>query len=330
MCLSEGNKILEKTRFFATRITLIYIVLGITWILFSDKLMFVVFDDTHTLNLVSTYKGWFYVLLTGWLLYMLITRELKKRNAIEEMLKKARDKAEESEKLKSAFLNNISHEIRTPLNAILGFSELIVNRDLTEDQKTAFSGYIKRGTTDLVDTIEDILIVSKIQVGQVSLEETREDVIKLLEDLIEYYKAQLTTQQSRENLVIGLNHSLNPDERLIKVDFRHLKQILSKLLGNAIKFTDHGSVIINVQKQSANELLFTVKDTGIGIPTAKQAVVFDPFRQADETLLHKKTGGNGLGLSIAKGLVQLMKGKIWFDSTEGEGSTFYFTIPTLK
>ena len=323
----SGKGILKKTRNFATRITLIYVVLGSLWILFSDKMMFLFLSDNHTLNLVSTYKGWFYVLLTGWMLFALIKRELKKRNAIEEQLKIAKEKAEESEQLKTAFLNNNSHEIRTPLNAILGFSELIVNPDLTTQQKKNFAIFIKRGTTDLLDTIEDILIVSRIQVKQLKLEVTSGNVNDLLSELKDYFVAQLDSQKTRKKLEIHFKPGPAVVDGLIITDFRHLKQILNKLISNAVKFTDKGVIELGYEKLSTGDLRFSVKDTGCGIPQEKQDIVFDPFRQVDEIRLNRKTDGSGLGLSIAKGLVELMHGRIWFESEVGKGSTFYFTIP---
>ncbi len=314
------------TKNFALRITVIYIILGVLWIVFSDKFMFILFEDTHTLNLVSTYKGWFYVLFTGWLLFLLIQQELRKRNAIQKQLTEARNKAEESEKLKTAFLNNISHEVRTPLNAILGFSELIVNPDLTDDQKETFSGFIKRGTSDLVDTIEDILIVSSIQVGQVKVEISGDNVNQLSRSIIEYHAAQLKNQNKKKDIKMHFHSELEDGDSFLKTDFRHLKQILNKLIGNAIKFTDKGSIELFIKRKSETELLFEVRDTGCGIPVSKKDVVFNPFRQAEENSLNRKTGGSGLGLSIAKGLVELMSGQLWFESEEGKGSRFYFTI----
>jgi len=312
---------------FAIRITIIYILLGALWILFSDRLMFLFFSDTQTLNQVSMYKGWFYVLLTGWLLYLLIMREMKKRNAIENQLVLARNKAQESEKLKSAFLNNISHEIRTPLNAILGFSELIVNPDLTDEQKASFSSFIRRGTTDLVDTIEDILVVSRIQVGQVQVENQAGDIRAMLEELTQYFAAHIKNLKGKENIRLGFKNYLKDDEVIVSTDFRHLKQVVNKLISNAVKFTSEGTIELELKKHYSKELIVSVKDTGCGIPLDKREVVFSPFRQADENSLNRKTGGSGLGLSIAKGLVELMQGRIWFESEEGKGSTFYFTVP---
>jgi len=326
----SGKDKTRKTRNFATRISIIYVLLGGTWILFSDKLMFLLFSDNHTLRLVSNYKGWFYVLLTGVLLFALVKGELKKRNAIDEQLKTARDKAEESEMLKTAFLHNISHEIRTPMNAIIGFSELIVAPDLTSDQRKSFAVYIKRGIANLLDTIDDIIIVSRIQVGQVSVEETKDNIVLLMNELKDLYQLKLESQKKSEILKLTFNSKLKPEEILICADFRNIRLVMNRLLSNALKFTDKGSIEFSCEKDGSENLLFMVKDTGIGIPQEKKDIVFNTFRKAEESGPKRKSDGSGLGLSISKGLVELMNGRIWFESEEGAGCTFYFTIPYVK
>lgn len=318
----------QKTRNFAARITILYILIGSIWILFSDRLMFFLFTDNHTLNLISIYKGSFYVLFTGALLFSLVLRELRKRNAIEEQLKSAKDKAEESEKLKTAFLNNISHHIRTPMNAIIGFSELIVDPALSADEKISFPGFIKKGIAHLIATIDDIIIVSQIQLGQLKREEyTTVDVTLLIEDLREFYQFQLETLKPKKKLELVFQSELKPEEALIQADFKNLRQVLNRLLSNAVKYTDTGSIKLICSKLTSNELLFQVSDTGCGIPTSKKNVVFIAFRQVEEGNSNRKTEGSGLGLAIVKGLVELMNGRIWFESETGDGSSFYFTIP---
>jgi signal transduction histidine kinase len=320
----------RKTMNFAARITFIYILLGSLWILFSDKLMFVLFSDNHTLNLLSTYKGWFYVLLTGVLFYSLIKRELEKRNTIEKQLKAARDKAEESEMLKTAFLHNISHEIRTPMNAIIGFSELIVDPNLTTDQKKSFSVFIKRGVANLLATIEDIIIVSRLQVGHVNVEATKDNIVVLMNELKEYYQLQLDSQKKGEKLKLVFNSKLKPEDELILADFRNIRQVMNHLLSNAMKFSEIGSIEFSCEKTASQELLFVVKDTGIGIPDKKKDIVFNAFRKVEESSPKRMTDGSGLGLSISKGLVELMNGRIWFESETENGCTFFFTVPFIK
>lgn len=326
MIISTGKQ--KKTRNFATRITILYVLLGSIWILFSDKLMFFFFTDNLTLNLVSTYKGWFYVLFTGALLFSLVKRELKKRNAIEEQLKSAKDQAQESEKLKTAFLNNISHHIRTPMNAIIGFSELIVDPVLSPEEKKNFPAYIKKGIANLIATVDDIIIVSQIQKGQFKPEEyTTENVALLIEELQNYYKAQLESLEPSKNLEFIFRSELDPGEELIRADFRNLRQVLNRLLSNAVKYTDSGNIKLICSRLNSNEILFRVSDTGCGIPESKKDIVFNAFRKVEEDNSNRKTEGSGLGLSIAKGLVELMNGRIWFESVENKGCSFFFTIP---
>ena len=329
--MKTGQEDPRKTRNFASRITILYVLIGSIWILFSDRLMFFFFTDNHTLNLISIYKGWFYVLFTGALLFSLVKTELKKRNAIEEQLKSARDKAEESEKLKTAFLNNISHHIRTPMNAIIGFSELIVDPALSADEKKSFPGFIKKGVANLLATIEDIIIVSQIQLGLLKREEhTAGDVAILIEELREFYKAQIDSLNPIKKIELVFRSELKTDEALVLSDFRNLRQVLNRLLSNAVKYTETGNITLICSKLNPNELIFQVIDTGCGIPAAKKDIVFNAFRQADEGHSNRKTEGSGLGLTIAKGLVELMNGRIWFESEKDKGSTFCFTIPCTQ
>ena len=321
----------RKTRNFALRITILYVLIGSIWILFSDRLMFFFFTDNQTLNLISIYKGWFFVLFTGALLFSLVKRELKKRNVIEEQLMAAKDKAEESEKLKTAFLNNISHHIRTPMNAIIGFSELIVDPALSADEKKSFPEFIKKGVANLLATIEDIIIVSQIQLGLLKREEhTAGDVAILIEELREFYKAQIDSLNPIKKIELVFRSELKTDEALVLSDFRNLRQVLNKLLSNAVKYTETGNIKLICSKSDSNELLFQVIDTGCGIPASKKDIVFNAFRQVDEGHSNRKTDGSGLGLTIAKGLVELMNDRIWFESEKDKGSTFCFTIPCTQ
>jgi signal transduction histidine kinase len=329
--MTSGADKPKKTKNFATRITIMYVLLGSVWILFSDRLMFFFFTGNQTLSIISTYKGWFFVLFTGTLLFSLVKRELKKRNAIEEQLKSAKDKAQESEKLKAAFLNNISHHIRTPMNSIIGFSELIVDPALSAEEKKSFPGFIKRGIANLLATVDDIIIVSQIQKGQFKHEEyTTENVALLIKDLRDFYKAQLESLKPVKNLDLIFLSELKPEDELILADFRNLRQVLNRLLSNAVKYTDSGSITLICRRLNSNELLFQISDTGCGIPAAKRDIVFDAFRKVEEGNSNRKAEGSGLGLTIAKGLVDLMNGRIWFESEEDKGCTFSFTIPVAQ
>lgn len=319
------------TTSFALRITLLYIILGSLWILFSDRILFLMINDKETLAQVSSYKGWLYVLFTGILLYLLIKKEIRKRNMVEKELLAAKLKAEESEMLKTAFLNNISHHIRTPMNAILGFSELIVDPDLSTHEKLKFPDFIRKGVSNLIAIIEDIIIVARLQAGQVHHEnDSGGDINQLLHDLRDYFQAQIDTQMPEKKIDVRVESILIQSNTLLQNDFRHLRQVLMRLLNNAVKFTEKGKICLSCSSPAQGELLFKIQDTGCGIPTEKHKIIFEAFRKAEDNYLLKNKDGSGLGLTIAKGLIDLMKGKIWVESIEGKGSTFYFTIPVSE
>ncbi len=254
-----------------------------------------------------------------------ITRDITERKKIEDELRAAKEKAEESDRLKSAFLSNMSHEIRTPLNAILGFTNLLNEPDLTEDERQQFSLLIKKRSFDLLNIISDILDISKIESGQLKVQNITEDLNLLMDDV--YYSYKHNPQfDSGKGIEFRLNNELAADKCKLTSDPYRIKQIINNFLCNAFKFTNRGFVELGCMKADKNNLMFYVRDSGCGIAPAKQSVVFERFRQADESFTRKHEG-TGLGLSIAKGLVDLLGGKIGLISEQGNGSTFYFTIP---
>jgi PAS domain S-box-containing protein len=263
--------------------------------------------------------------------YLALNEELTEFNLrilqMNNELNAARKKAEESEKLKTAFLCNMSHEIRTPMNAILGFSELLIRPSTKEDKKIRFSKLIKQRSEDLLNIITDILDVSKIEVGQMSLYETQISLNSIISELKEYYQLRLESLKNEREIHFDLQINILKKDYAIIVDNKRLKQILTNLLDNAIKFTFEGKVTLDYQIVDNNELIFTISDTGIGIPVDKQHIIFDRFRQAEDCIEARRFGGSGLGLSIVKGLTELMGGKIWFNSKENEGTSFYLSFP---
>jgi PAS domain S-box-containing protein len=244
--------------------------------------------------------------------------ELRHKN---EALTIAKEKAEESDRLKSAFLANMSHEIRTPMNAILGFSSLITSNQNKEKQEK-FVQLIKRSSTNLMNIINDILEISRIESNQLSISLAQANLNEMIDDVFQMF-VQLKTQQ---NITLNCSKGLTDNQSEVFTDIDRIKQVLINLVSNALKFTENGSVDFGY-RQEDNILLFYVKDTGIGIPKNKQAIIFDRFRQADDNFTSKRYGGTGLGLSIAKGIIDLLQGKIWVESTENQGAAFYFTIP---
>lgn len=254
-----------------------------------------------------------------------IRQQKKERVKYEQMLIAAKEKAEENDRLKTAFLCNMSHEIRTPMNAVIGFTDLLIYREVGPEKQKRYLKLIKDHAVDLLHLIEDILDISKIEVGQVKLNSSMISITDLMSEMYEFYNLKISNSPKANPRIV-----YNPDERLtgrrFMVDAQRLKQILGNLLDNALKFTEEGEIEYGC-KIDGDKLLFYVKDSGIGIPKEKQELIFERFRQVDEQLHLKQYGGTGLGLSIVKGLLSLMGGEIWVESVPGEGSIFYFTIP---
>jgi PAS domain S-box-containing protein len=242
-------------------------------------------------------------------------------------LKLAKEKAEESDRLKIAFLSNMSHEIRTPMNAILGFSELLSKPGITDENKARFSGLMKERSHDLLRIIEDIIDISKIEIGQMRLFETHGHVESLLKDIFEYYQYRKNNMKKDMEIDLVLLCDDTLKDVYIEIDGQRFRQILINLLDNSFKFTKKGKINIGCYLRDQSEIIFFVSDTGIGIPNEKQQIVFENFRQAEDMFSTRNFGGTGLGLSIAKGLSELMGGRLWFESTEQVGTTFYFSLP---
>ncbi|MEM8523859.1 MAG: ATP-binding protein [Bacteroidota bacterium] len=230
----------------------------------------------------------------------------------------AKEKAEENDRLKSAFLSNMSHEIRTPMNSIIGFSDYLSKDDLDEEQKKQYATIINDSCHQLLRVVNDILDISKIETNQMTINENSTNLIELANAL--YNNFEILT--AKKGLDFQLQHNLKEDEAFVNVDELKLRQVLNNLLSNAIKYTETGYIIFEIQK-SESDLLFVVKDTGIGIKEVQQEVIFDRFQQVENGI----AVGTGLGLAISKGLAELMNGEIWVESKWQQGSTFYFRIP---
>lgn len=233
----------------------------------------------------------------------------------------AKNKAEEADKLKSAFLANMSHEIRTPLNAILGFAGFLKNPEITHDKTVSFVEIIDSSGQQLLGIINDILDISKIEAGQVSISIGPVNVPTILEELFQQFEKQ--TEQKGIGLHLNIGNKYNIPE--IATDEIRLRQIITNLLSNAIKFTHEGYVELGARVKQ-NFMEFYVKDTGIGISETDKQIIFLPFRQVENTN-SRMYGGNGLGLSITKALVEKLGGTVSVESEIGAGSTFRFTIP---
>jgi len=247
-------------------------------------------------------------------------RDITENKQMLDELISAKEKAEQSDRIKSAFLTNMSHEIRTPMNGILGFIELLKKPGLSENTRNEYSRVIHKSSVRLLDTINDIIAFSKIEAGDVPIKKEKIELIDMLKEFIPVFEPEAL---GKGNKILFENRT-EKDSITIYSDKVKLNTILVNLIKNAIKFTDDGAITLNLEMVD-NHILFSVKDNGIGIPDDKQELIFDRFMQADLGIT-RGYEGSGLGLSICKAYVEMLGGKIWLKSEQGKGSTFYFTL----
>ena len=239
----------------------------------------------------------------------------------------AKEKAEESDRLKSSFLANMSHEIRTPLNAIVGFSNLILDHNIESEMKKQFANIIENSSADLLRIVEDILDTSRIESGIYNLNNTLVDIHKFMCDLLLVYSNN--PQLKEKNIALKYLYPEAADKITLLIDELKLKQILSNILNNAIKFTDNGELEISynlINSEHLKFIQFVIRDTGIGIPSDKFDFIFERFRKL-ETSEDKLYRGNGLGLFIAQKLANILGGNVYLQSEVEKGSTFFVKIP---
>jgi len=249
-----------------------------------------------------------------------ISISIQRKKAVQD-LTAALKKAEENDRLKTAFLNNISHEIRTPMNAIIGFSGFLNEPELEATDRQEYTDIICKASKQLLSIIDDIINISTVEAGQEVYRAKETNLNSMLRNLLRQFKVKTSKNEVRFNLSAPLPEEFSN----IITDETKLLQIITNLLNNAYKFTHLGSISFGYNMQGDN-LEFFVKDTGIGIDESLHEAIFDRFRQADSSI-SREYGGTGLGLSISKAYVELLGGKIWLTSKPGEGANFYFTIP---
>lgn len=258
--------------------------------------------------------------LTRW---VVIESDITRRRQTEEALRAAKQAAESSSRAKSEFLANMSHEIRTPLNAILGMTELALTTDLTREQRE-YLRTVQTSAETLLQLLNDVLDVSKIEAGKMEIEETDFNLADIVRDTLQ----TLAVKAHEKDLELAVHMPMDIPQNF-RGDPVRIRQVLFNLVGNAIKFTERGEVIVEVERQwqDADEvcLHFSVRDTGIGIPKEKLEQIFEAFHQADSSIA-RRFGGTGLGLTITAQLLRLMGGRIWVQSQPNKGSNFHFTL----
>jgi CheY-like chemotaxis protein/nitrogen-specific signal transduction histidine kinase len=235
-------------------------------------------------------------------------------------IRDAEQKAIDSDKLKTAFLQNISHEIRTPMNSIIGFSELLKENNSTEKEKALYVNMIEKGSGQLLNIVNEVLDISLIETGNITLNKQKVNLNNIIDEVYLLHKPMI-----KAGIDYFVNKGLSDESSVIYTDATKVRQVLNNLLNNAIKFTDKGHISFGYALVN-NQLEFFIEDSGIGIDVDFHDDIFERFRKVghDTERLYE---GVGLGLAICKGNIDLLKGKIWIDSAPGKGSKFYFAIP---
>jgi PAS domain S-box-containing protein len=253
--------------------------------------------------------------------YLTMNEEL---TSINEDLSLAIERAEESEKLKTAFLQNMSHEIRTPLNSVIGFSEMLGMDYITDTDRKEFTEIIVNSSRQLLELVNDILTISAIETRQDKVTVAPVNIGKLVSELYSVFRSKA----KEKGVILKISKGVPDDKAVIMTDELKLRQVLINLLGNALKFTEEGYIEVGFESPEDAWYRFFVKDTGMGISKSMQKKIFERFVQADHSV-KGQFGGTGLGLAICKGHVEIMGGEIWLESTPGVGSVFYFTLPLI-
>jgi len=305
----DGKDILQKD--------IQVIILSPWWWSFPAKLVYVIL---LFLLLYSIYTYWSYRQIERYNKQLELTVEQRTKELV-----LAKEKAEVSDKLKTSFLANMSHEIRTPLNGIVGIAQLLDSGTMTEKEHKEYVSIINNCSSQLINLINDIIILSQIEAKQMNINPSFVQINSLMEELHLFFSTYMQTN-NKGHIELIFDRSGFINNYIILVDPVRLQQVLTNLINNAIKFTENGYVRFGYRRSSPSKLEFMVEDTGIGLKPEDKEIIFERFRQVELTN-NRQYEGTGLGLSISRSLVQLMGGDLWLESTVGKGTTFYFTIP---
>ncbi|MEI7828443.1 MAG: ATP-binding protein [Prolixibacteraceae bacterium] len=320
----------------STRARMMRSLMPLIFLIMISENYFEVYNNKYFNSITAFYSGIvdiFSLLIAGLVISFLsrsignsIDSNMAERKRIEEELRKAKEQAEESDRLKSAFLANMSHEIRTPMNGILGFAELLKLPDLNGDEQKQYISIIEKSGARMLNIINDIIDISKIESGLMKINLKKSNI----NDQIDYIYTFFKPEVEKKGMHLSIQKKLPSKIAIIITDREKLFAILTNLVKNAIKYSEQGSIEFGYElietDNRASKLKFFVKDTGIGIPLARQKAIFERFVQADIADLKSRQGA-GLGLSISKAFVEMLGGEIWVESLPGKGSIFYFTLP---
>lgn len=250
-------------------------------------------------------------------------RDITERKKLETELLLAKEKAEESDRLKTAFLTNMAHELRTPMNGILGFADLLEDDSLTKEERHEYISIINDSGQSLLNVLTNVIEISKIDSSQINPNHASFNLNELLDELYRWFRKEMKLKD-KAHLHVEVIKGLRDDKSVIFTDYAKVRHIFNLLLNNSAKFTHSGFIRFGYSVKE-KQLLFFVQDTGKGIAQEKQHIIFDRFRQEEETM-SRKYGGVGLGLTIAKSLVEMLGGRIWVESEFGKGATFFFEL----